>query len=228
MRACFLFFLIAFFLSCSQKLENEQEESFVYRSSAGKNPYMTCSIFADQTFQGYIYSSKVEKGCVILDISKAPTDLFNSYNRFLQIYPFKVVGNEFEYGKSLSIRTLEKHGNEEFLVQSYVIDSHIIKVDLEMEDESLFFIDHKFEICGLSDEWSGLQLVVYLKKLGEEPIPARTTKVLKPPFLVHPEAFADEYGNLLAAQHPFISYISDFKSDPKQYYDLASQHCSEF
>ena len=228
----FLSLLLIFFLfSCAEKVstQEKQEQSYIYRlpSSDYKNHYMTCNLFTDKTFQGYIYDSPREN-CVFLDIDKAPKALFEKDYFFLQMYPFKVTDSEIDYGASLRIYTLDK-ANNQTLVESFILDFHIVQLELEKE-ATLFFEEHRFEVCGLGQEWEGLQMVIYERRnqRDQDPVPIRVSKFLKPPFLIHPEYFRDSKGNELAAYHPFSSSISDVNSNPNQYYERAEEICSPY
>ena len=227
----FIYFIFSIFialsLSCSVKtsLPPAEENSLIYKSTGSQNHYMRCQFFADTNFQGYIYNSSQED-CVYLDILKSPKNLFKSDQLFIQIYPFTSGDNELIFDSSVPIYTFEKNNLEEPLMKSFIIDDHIIKVDLQLNEDH-FFKDHQFEICDLDENWEGLQLVIYKRVTDQEDsIPFRTSKILIPPFLVHPEYFRETKGELLTAYHPFFQFIP--QSNPQAYYDLAEQMCSGF
>ena len=228
MRLFFLF-LCFILLACAQEVSlQDEEKNFIYQASSSnqKNHYMTCNLLRDNTFQGYLYSSSKDN-CRLLEINNSPKDLFRDDSLFVQIYPFKAAENDMSYGKELRIYIMERL-NGRLLVESFVLDNYIVKVELEKE-ESSFFKEHKLELCGLDEQWDGIQIVVYERRSyrGDKPIPVRISKVLKPPFLIHPEYFRDVRGNNLVKYHPFFNYISELNSDPNQYYDWAKQ-CNRF
>lgn len=225
-----LIFLTGFLLSCAEKVSPDKgRDNYIYRlpSSDYKNHYMTCNVFADKTFQGYLYDSPREN-CLLMEIDKAPKTLFENDSLFLQVYPFKITESGIDYGSSIPIYTLDK-SNSQTLVESFILDSHIVTIELEKSSDS-FFEEHQLEICDLEEEWEGLQLVIYERRSlwEQEPAPLRVSKFLKPPFLIHPEYFRDIKGNELAAHHPFSSYISQYNSEPAQYYELAEDICRPF
>ena len=226
----FYVFLSFFLFSCAEKVsQDNQGESYIYRlpSSDYKTHYMTCSLLKDKTFHGYLYDSP-RNNCLFLEIDKGPKNLFENNSLFLQMYPFKVMESDIDYGESLRIYTLDRFNNQT-LVESFILDSHIVEIELEKEG-ALFFEEHRFEICGIGEEWDGLQLVIYERRdrRDQDPAPIRVSKVLKPPFLIHPEYFRDSMGDDLASYHPFSSYISELSSDPTQYYELAEDLCHRF
>lgn len=225
-----LFFIVFFLFSCAEKVSfntDKEGESYIYRlpSSDYKNHYMTCNLIASSTFQGYIYDSP-RKNCVFLEIDKGPASLFEDNSLFMQVYPFKMNERNLSYGDSLRIYTLDRETSQT-LVESLILDAHIVNLELEKEG-SLFFQEHRFEVCDLDEEWNGLQIVIYERRSDEDPAPIRVSKFLKPPFLIHPEYFRDSKGNELLAYHPFSSYIPDFSADSNQYYELAEEICSPF
>ena len=226
----FSLFLCFVLLACAQEVSlKDEEKPFIYRfsSSNRKNHYMTCNLLRDNTFQGYLYSSSKDN-CVLLEIDNSPKGLFKDDSLFVQIYPFKASADDISYGKALRIYTIERL-NSRLLVESFILDNYIVTLELEKE-ESSFFKEHKFELCGLNDQWDGIQIVVYERRSyrGDDPIPVRISKVLKPPFLIHPEFFRDVKGNNLGKYHPFLNYISEFNSDPNQYYEWVEQICKSF
>ncbi|MCZ0932877.1 MAG: hypothetical protein OXJ52_06985 [Oligoflexia bacterium] len=228
MRAFFIFLFAGLILSCSQKVTAPQtslDESAVYQSVAlNEKNYMSCNFFADETFRGYIYRSSSNDNCLHIDITESPKALLRNEDLFLQIYPFRALKDDIEYGFSLPIYTAHKFDTEEVLIKSQVIDTHLIQVELGLEADH-FFLDHVLEICDLDEKWTGLQFVIYERR-QEDSVPIRITKFLKPPFLVHPEYFREKEGSGLAAYHPFLDYIPEFKSEPNRYYKLAEQVCS--
>ena len=232
MKRLFYVILNIFLMSCAEKVSpNTQKGSYVYRlsSSGYKSHYMTCNVFSDETFKGYLYDSP-RKNCILMDISAGPKNLFEDNSLFLQMYPFKMLNSTIDYGKSLHFYTIEKATNQT-LVESFILDSHIVNVELELENQrASFFKDYKFEICNLDESWEGLQLVIYERRslVDQDPVPIRVSKILKPPFLIHPEYFGERKGNELMAYHPFANYISKFESDANQYYKLAEKTCSPF
>ena len=237
-RLFFLFFILFFILACfacAQKLENSESgegiATIYNRSQIGdKNPYFTCNVFADQTFRGKIWSEPKSpyKDCFFLNIDKIPNDFLKNEDLFLQIYPFHEKNDGFEYGPSLTIKTFEKRaeGEKKILMESKIIDTFLIEAELELEPD-YFFLDHFFELCELDSKWKGLQLVLYERRQNRENIPLRTTKVLLPPFLIHPEHFKESKGDILAAYHPLRSMSADLKSNPSSYYDFAEELCAD-
>ena len=218
--------LLCSLLSCTEKVSGTGQKGSVTYQSSQSNNYMTCNFFADNTFRGYIYSSP-KKDCFYLDIIESPRDLLKNDDLFLQIYPFTVSGDKPKYGTSIPIYTIEKFNRDEVLMKSYIIDTHIVKVDLQLE-EDYFFLDHMFELCELDQTWDGLLLVVYQRRENEDSSASvKKTQFLKPPILIHPEYFKEAKNDTLAAYHPFFGYIPQFKSDPNKYYELADQLCSE-
>ena len=237
MRRLFSLCFISFFLLvCAQKLElpegDEGAITIYNRSKIGnKNPYFSCSVFADETFRGKIWSDSKSnrKNCLYLNIDKTPNDLLKSEDLFLQLYPFHTKNNQLNYGPSLKIKTFEKSSEEEkkILMESKIIDTFLIEAELELEAD-YFFLDHFFELCELDSKWEGLQLVIYQRREHpERNVPLRTTKALLPPFLVHPSHFKESKGDLLAGYHPFTKMKSSLKSEPKAYYDLAEELCAD-
>ena len=228
MKAIYLL-LVIFILSCAQKISSTgapQEEAVIYKSThLKKKNYMTCNFFADETFRGYIYSSS-KNNCAYIDITHSPKELLRNDNLFLQAYPFLIKGEEIKYGSSLAIHTIPKFKTDKVLMKSQIIDTYIIQVELDLEADQ-FFLDHNLELCGLDNKWHGVQFVIYERRIAqEEAVPVRITKFLKPPFLIHPEYFRDKQGSALAAYHPFLEYIPEFKSEPENYYKLEEQICS--
>ena len=226
----YLIVLLCVNLSCAQKVkapEKSAEETFIYKSSdfSGKN-YMTCNFFADETFRGYIYHPPLKKECIHIDITESPKELLRNDDLFLQIYPFRSLKDSIEYGSSLAVHTISKFDKKKILMKSQIIDTHIVQVELGLEPDH-FFLDHILEICNWDKKWQGLQLVIYERRLNqEEPVYIRTTKFLNPPFLVHPDYFREQRGVALAAYHPFLKHIPEFKSKPNRYYELAEEVCS--
>lgn len=227
---CILFF--PWILSCAEKLDFQPEgdETVIYQSGGEKDQYLSCNRFADETFRGYVWtdskSSTNTETCITLEITKSPGNLLKNEDLFLQVYPFLIEGEETEYGSSVAIKTIKKEeGGGVTVVRSQIIDTYLVETELNL-DPDYFFIDHFFELCGIEKKWDGIQIVVYKRRANQEkPAPVRITKFLLPPFLVHPEYFREAKGNALAAFHPFLRNISDFKSKPSAYYDLAERMC---
>jgi len=218
-------------MSCAQRVDLGLEgNTIIYNKSMGnqKSNYMSCNLFADETFQGYVWSdlafSSSKSECVHLEIKKYPQKLLRNEDLFLQIYPFFIKGDKMQYGESLPVKTLTKYQGEEVIL-SQLIDTYLIETELELNPDH-FFADHNFEICKTGEEWKGLQLVIYERRSDQESVPLRVTKFLLPPFLVHPEIFKEAQGNALAAFHPFLKFANEFKSKPSSYYDLAEVVCS--
>ena len=230
MRAFFVCFFISLILSCSHKLTappDSLEGRLVYQSVAlNEQNYMTCNFFSDETFRGYIYRPSSDNNCLHIDITESPKALLRNEDLFLQIYPFRVLKEDIEYGVSLPIHTTHKFDTEKILIKSQIIDTHLVQVELGLEADH-FFLDHVLEICNIDKKWTGMQLVIYERR-EKESVPIRITKFLKPPFLVHPEYHRDREGVGLSAYHPFLDYIPEFKSEPNRYYKLAEQVCSHF
>ena len=198
-----------------------------------KNPYLSCNIFADETFRGRVWNDARVSGpgedCVYFQIEKSPRNLLQGQNLFLQIHPFSVEREgDFRYGALLPINTVKKAdtgGENEVLIQSQIIDSYLVNVRLETNPDGFFF-DHIFEICDVDDKWKGLQLTVYSRKENiSKPSPIRTTKFLLPPFPAHPERFKSEYGDGLAAFHPFLEARPENRDQRNHYYNLAEHIC---
>ncbi|MBC6415310.1 MAG: hypothetical protein GDA46_02850 [Bdellovibrionales bacterium] len=225
----FLYIFLSFFLlSCSQRVLLEEEEQTFALSSLSpvfKNNYMTCNVFSDETFHGYIHSSS-EKNCISVEFENSPKDLFENTKYFLQIYPFKAVRKEMIYGEALRIHILDKE-SDQLLLKSLLLDIHVIKVELNKDKTDSFLQDHRFEICNIDKAWDGIQFVIYEKRrlVGSKNVPVRITRVLKPPFLIYPEYFRDKKGDVLANHHPFFEYISIF-DDPNNFYELAEKTCN--
>ena len=236
MRIClkFVFLFLSFTISCAQKTNQEKEDhTIIYQSmSSGKDRYLTCNMFADDTFRGYVWSDSktpdYKRDCVYIDITKNPKEFLKNEDLFLQIYPFSIVNNEISYGSSLPIKTIKKFIKDEekkVLVLSHIIDTYLVETELDLEPDH-FFLDHLLEVCDIEEKQGGLQLVIYERRESQEdPAPIRITQFLLPPFLVHPEHFRDANGSALAAFHPFLKYISELKSKPSSYYDLAEKMC---
>ena len=208
-------------------LQSSVGEKTIYkRYGSSKHKFMTCNFFADESFRGYIYPSVGDKSCFDIDIAKSPQEFLRNEDLFLQVYPFKIFRDELNYGSAKTIYTVSKYKNSEVLIQSQIIDNHIIQVELELETDH-FFLDHSLQVCDIEEEWDGLQLVIYERREGEkEPAPIRITKFLTPPFLIHPEYFKETKGVSLGAYHPFLDFIPELKSEPKAYYELAENLCS--
>ena len=237
MRMCLkLVFLFLFFIvSCAKKANQEQQDNhtIIYQSmSSGKDRYLTCNMFSDDTFRGYIWSDSEEpdykKDCVYIDITRSPKELLRNEDLFLQIYPFSIVNGEMNYDSSLLIKTVKKFVKDEkkkVLATSHIIDTFLVETELGLEPD-YFFLNHLLEVCDIGEKQAGLQLVIYERRENQEDhAPIRITQFLIPPFLVHPEHFRDVNGNALAAFHPFLKYISELKSKPSSYYDLAEKMC---
>ncbi|MCY4321341.1 MAG: hypothetical protein OXC37_02910 [Bdellovibrionaceae bacterium] len=229
MRALILLFFTGVMLSCAQKISLFQassvDESYNSNPFDSKN-FMTCNLFSDITFRGYVYRPASKDNCFHLDIIESPKELLKNEDLFLQIYPFRFNEDNIEYGLAKKINTVAKFNTEDILIQSSIIDTHIVQVELDLESDQ-FFLDHVLEVCDLDDKWQGLQIVIYERRdASEDAIPIRVTKFLNPPFLIHPEHFREEMGLDLAAYHPFLDYIPKFKSEPTKYYDLAEDFCS--
>ena len=217
-------------LSCSQKVNapgHSLDTALIYQStSADKKNYMSCNFFADETFRGFIYHSPLKENCAYIDITESPKKLLKNEDLFLQIYPFRSHKDEIDYGSSLSIYTVNKFNKQKVLMKSQVIDTYIVQVELKLEADQ-FFLDHLLEVCDLDKKWQGLQFVIYERREEEEdPAPIRITKFLIPPLLAHPEYFREQKGSALAAYHPFLDHIPEFKSNPNNYYELADKLCS--
>lgn len=219
---------ILFLLSCAAKTTgpDTEEISMAFRSTGQQEYFMNCHVFADNSFRGKIYNSDQE-GCIYLEINNSPSALFKTSDLFIQIYPFTQEDTELQFGPSALIHTFKKSDSTSPLMQSFIIDSHIIKVELQLPVDS-FFENHKFSICKLDEQWEALQLVIYERRDNQDPIPIRTSQMLIPPFLVHPEYFKEQRGQLLAPYHPFFNLISQYQSDPQAYYDRAEEMCEEF
>ena len=227
-----LFF--ALLASCAQELSITEEHASRHSSFIEKSPYLSCNVFADETFRGRVWnedsSSDLNESCVYLEIEESPQELLENRNLFLQLYPFLVEsGGGFHYGPSLPINTIPRQEKsqpeKEALIQSQIIDAYLVNIQLETSPDQFFF-DHFFEICNIDDRWEGLQLVIYSKKENiRDPKPLRTTKFLLPPFLAHPEAFKNKHGNGLTAFHPFLEMTADQEKGPEVYYGRAEQIC---
>lgn len=229
-------FLICFFvIACAQKVDRGLDPyAIVYNESMGseEGAYFSCNIFADETFRGSVWndsdSSSYAEACVYLKIEASPKDLLKNEDFFLQIYPFFVKDGAMDFDSSLRINTIREsvgNGAKEIVMESAMIDTYLVQAKLRVNPDH-FFLDHFFEICDIKDEWDGLQLVVYERK-REEAVYVRTTKFLLPPFLIHPEHFRNERGDALAAYHPFLEFIPEFKSTPSSYYDYAERICNQ-
>ena len=171
------------------------------------------------------HSSNAKPDCVYLEIDSYPTKLFENEDLFLQIYPFSVKEDQIEYGSSLAINTIKKiEEDDDTLITSQILDAHIVKTELAL-DPNHFFSDHLLEICGVGTDWEGIQFVIYERRIKQDSAPIRITKFLIPPFLAHPEHFKHEKGVELAALHPFLELIPEYKSQSQSYYDLAEDIC---
>ena len=230
MLSFFLVFFSFFMLSCAKEvsLKDSQDQSVVYlpSSSKYKNHYMTCNVLKDKTFHGVLYNSP-RKNCLLLDIDKGPDRLFKDNSFSMQIFPFKVLDSELDSGQAIKIYTLDKSNNQT-LAESYALDSYIVDLELE-KDGDLFFQEHYLEVCDIDDQWDGLLLVIYERRNSfrkEDPVAKRVSKVLKPPFLIHPEYFRDTEGADLAAYHPFSDSISALNVEPEEYYERAEELCT--
>lgn len=226
MRLCFALFIFSllFQLSCAKKL-NQASETYAPQEES----YLSCNLFGDETFRGYAWRAPYETdNCVYLDINESPSNFLTNYNLFLQIYPFSAEGEEIEYGSSLPIQTIQRALNKEDqepLILSQIIDLYLVEEKLKLEP-SLFFVDHFLEVCDVGANWQGLQLVIYERQGYNKPsLPIRKTKLLIPPFLIHPEHYRDEEGPALAVFHPFFELITEYQSQPDAYYDLANKFC---
>ena len=237
MRAViFAFWALFLAMACAQKVDDLEweEQAVIYQaSSGGKNRYLSCNRFADETFRGHIWSDSGdighEEGCAYVEIARHPQELLKNESLFLQVYPFSIKGGQAVYGKSLPINTLKKsskEGKKEILASSQIIDTFLVEAELELEPDH-FFLDHILEVCAIEDKWAGLQLVIYQRR-EESSVPLRTSKFLLPPFLAHPEHFRDTKGQALAAHHPFLDLVSELKSQPSAYYDRAEEMCRSF
>ena len=233
MKAYFLFFLfIVSTFSCAKNVTNTQaslDENIVYKpANSQKKKFMSCNFFADDTFRGYIYRSSSKDDCFHIDIIESPQELLKNEDLFLQVYPFKIFRDELNYGYAQTIYTVPKQDSNKPLMQSQMIDTHIVLAELELEPD-YFFLDHNLEVCDIDEQWDGLQLVVYERRQGQsEPVPIRITKFLNPPFLIHPEFFREKAGVKLAVYHPFLDFIPELKSEPDKYYEIAEELCSHF
>ena len=230
MKTIFLLLFSSFVMSCAQETLVRQaslDENIIYQPEIlSKKKFMACNFFADETFRGYIYRPSSKSSCFHIHITEGPKEFLRNEDLFLQIYPFRIFRDEHEYGFSQTIHTRAKFGEQKILIKSQLIDAHIVQVELK-ETADHFFLDHTLEICGLDKKWQGLQLVIYERRdYHEEPVPIRITKFLVPPFLIHPEYFRDKKGINIAAFHPFLEHIPDFKSKPDGYYRLAEQMCA--
>ena len=230
MKTIFLLFFSLFMLSCAQEVTVSQasvDENILYQpENLSKKKFMTCNFFSDETFRGYIYRPSSKDSCFHIDIVESPKELLRNEDLFLQIYPFRIFKDEYEYGFSQAIHTRSKFDKHKILIKSQIIDTHIVQVELDATADH-FFLDHTLEICDLDETWQGLQLVIYERRgYNEESVPIRITKFLIPPFLIHPEYFREQAGVNLAAFHPFLEYIPEFKSKPDSYYKLAEKLCS--
>ena len=226
----FILLFFNFALSCSQKVKAPGaglDTALIYQSTSPDNKnYMSCNFFADETFRGFIYHSPLKENCAYIDITDSPKELLKNDDLFLQIYPFRSRRDQIEYGSSASIYTVNKFNKEKVLMKSQIIDTYIVQVELKLEADQ-FFLDHLLEVCGLDKKWQGLQFVIYERRAEKEnPAPIRVTKFLIPPLLVHPEYFREQKGSALAAYHPFLDHIPEFKSNPNSYYELADKLCS--
>ena len=141
-----------------------------------------------------------------MNIINAPSNLFESKRLFLQAYPFAVKREKLSYGPSLEIETYSKKDGS-LLISSKIIDSFLADNHLGAGKKS-FFADHWFRFCGVTSEWDGIQLVIYLRRGGgAKAAPLAATKFLLPPFLSDPARFQEEKGLVLAALHPFLGLI---------------------
>lgn len=233
MRYLFFISLLFLFSSCDKTLKVVKNKSqvTVHKSTAKKQLYFTCNVFADETFHGRITNENenLDKNCFLLDINKAPKDFLRNETLFLQIYPFLAQNDKFLYGESLRLLTLVKSEKREkdVIADSNILDTFLVENHLKI-DPDYFFLDHIFKICDVRPEWQGLQLVIYKKNIiTSKNIPIRTTKILLPPFLIHPQHYKESQGDMLAAYHPFLEMIPDLQSKPSAYYDRAEDICFE-
>ena len=234
LKSGLFFTLLGLFISCAEKRDQAfNEEAVIYQASLSdeKSQYLTCNVFSDQTFRGYLFSdsesSYIDSECIYLEILKSPQELLKNSDLFLQIYPFKTTKKDIEYGHSLPIKTLKNSSQtKQAIARSQIIDTHFVETVLDLPTES-FFADHYFEICDITEDWEGLQLVIYERRENREVPPIRISKFLLPPFLIHPEHFRDVKGEALAAFHPFLKYIPELKSRPSAYYRLAEDICED-
>ena len=219
----FILVLVFFFPSCSKRVE-DGDWSIPQFSVGEKRHYARCNVFSDETFKGIVWhsSSSKKSKCVFMEIEKSPEALLKNEDLFLQIYPFSVEEGETKYGSSLAIKTIRE---KEPLISSQIIDAYLVKTELKWEAEN-FFWDHFFKLCEIEQHWDGLQLVIYERRENqEEPAPIRISKLLLPPFLIHPGRFKEEKGNSLAAFHPFLEFMPKLKSEMSAYNDLAQKMC---
>ncbi len=227
MKSCLCLFFVFFILSCAEKkseYDGDDEHTIIYGASSKKSPYFSCNRFADETFRGDIY---IKSGCAYIDINKSPKDLFDNRDLFLQMYAFSIKSGEMEYSSSIAFKTVERGNREKALMQSEIINTDLVKAELNLNPNT-FFKNHSFEICDLEETWDGLQLVVYKKRIPPPSISVRVTKFLLPPFLVHPEQFRDNKGDVLAGLHPLLKLIPKMNFRPSAYYDYAEEVCDEF
>ena len=221
-----------FIISCKQTISHHEESPMIHKSSSeGQNQYLSCNSFADKTFRGYIWGDSggvdLQDNCFYMEIINYPKELLKSNDFFLQVFPFYIVNDEPLPGNSLFVQIINKFGRgeqERVVGTSELIDIHFIEVDLELEP-NYFFMDHFLKVCNVEERMKGLQLVIYKNQNKEEGVPVRVTKFLLPPFLVNPEHFQEEHGNVLGTFHPFLKDIPQFKSKPGAYFDKAEKMC---
>ena len=228
----FVFLFPLLIISCAQKIDQDKNDYMsIYGSTSSKDMYLPCNTFSDETFKGSVWNNSESSGdreaCIYLEIDESPKELLRNNDLFLQIYPFFITDDKIDHSSSLLINIIEKtveNDNTEIVKTSEVIDTHTVEAVLHLDPDN-FFLDYFFEICGVEEEWKGLELVIYEKRDNQEPPPVRKTKFLLPPFLVHPEYFREENGDALAAYHPFLDLIPELKSQPSVYYDYAEEKC---
>ena len=207
MRIILLFLMSSLLLACSKPADKPEGRLGVYHSSLNKpQSYLKCNIFSDETFHGHVSTdveNKQAQTCVVVNILKFPTNIFDEDSLFIQAYPFTYTdGDEIEYGESLRIKGFYKYGeSKKNFFESNLIDKKFIQ---EMQSTPKdFFSDHYLKFCGLDPKYPAMQLVIYHKGEKQQAIPIRVTKFLLPPFSTNPEDFEKEQGENLLPFSPF-------------------------
>ena len=229
LKTAALFAFCPLFLSCASKQELEGgDHAAIYAAShSPEESLMRCNVFSDDTFQGIVAVEEDpndSKICAQADFISSPPSLLKSGELFLQAYPFAVKRGKMSYGPSLDIEIYERQGKSP-LITSKIIDQYLAEKKLETDKKS-FFSDHYFRFCGVTSEWDGMQLVIYLRREEGKSAPLRITKFLLPPFLSHPGHFKEEKGSILAAFHPFLSEGAA-AGESEDYYKLGQKLCKD-
>ena len=199
--------------------------------SVGQHLHFSCNKFKDDSFGGYVwngYNPSSNNTCIYLYLTHSPRELFTNEDIFLQIYPFFIEDDDIFFAPSVWINTVTKFDDEESrmtLGSSKIIDTYFIKKSLNLNPSS-FFEDHFLEICDIEQDWVGLQLTLYKRKIREEnPSLLKVTKFLLPPFLIHPEQFRESYGDAALVFHPLFNRFEE-GSQTVNYNKYAEDMCS--